>query len=220
MAFSTIGSAAWETSALERSLHSARARSMERSHRIVAAARTLADESGSAGFTVAQVAERAGLSLKSVYRSFAGKDEILLALLEEESGIGARLLAPAIERHDGPIARVHAFIAGMFDFLTHPGAVGYAGVLVREDRRLAEHHPAELRTALAPLVDLLAAQIAGAVDDDVDVPRAADTVFAVVLDGIAEVTHGGADPATTAEWVVRFCAGGLGLERQDRRDRP
>ena len=43
--------------------------------------------------------------------------------------------------------------------LTPPEALGYAGVLVREHRRLTELHDGELRDALAPLVDLLAVHI-------------------------------------------------------------
>ena len=60
--------ASWQARALERSLADARARDVERMERLVDAARQLANESGSAAFTVAQVAERAALSLKSFYR--------------------------------------------------------------------------------------------------------------------------------------------------------
>ena len=51
---------------------------------------------------------------------------------------------------------ISAYVSGLFDMLTPPGAVGYAGVLVREYRRLIEFHDDELRDAVAPLVDLLA----------------------------------------------------------------
>ena len=66
--------------------------------RCVAAARELASETASAAFTVAQIAARAGLSLKSFYRCFPGKDELLLALLEDDSQIGARALAERVAR--------------------------------------------------------------------------------------------------------------------------
>ena len=65
----------------------------DRPGRLVAAARDLANESGSANFTVAQVALRAGLSLKSFYRCFRSKDDLLVALLAAESQIGAAFLA-------------------------------------------------------------------------------------------------------------------------------
>ncbi|HEV3452605.1 MAG TPA: helix-turn-helix domain-containing protein, partial [Acidimicrobiia bacterium] len=81
----------WRDRALARSLEPARARSADRLERLVVAARDLANETGSASFTVAQVAARAGVSLKVVYRYFASKDDLLVALLEEDSRIGAAL---------------------------------------------------------------------------------------------------------------------------------
>ena len=56
------------------------------------------------------------------------------------------------------------------------GQLGYAGVLVREHRRLSEHYPLELRVALAPLVELLAEHIAAATDTPRSAPRRRDDV--------------------------------------------
>ena len=185
-------------------------------HRIVAAARDLANETGSASFTIAQLAERAGLSFKSVYRHFAGKDEILIALLEEDSRTGAELLAEELDRcGEEPLARIEGFVMAIFELLTHREADGYAGVLLREQRRLHEEHPKGLEAALAPLVDLLATDIERAVAahaiEPVDPERAARTVFGLILSGIAEVTLAGADPLEQATWVWRFCSAGIGV---------
>src|SRR5437016_7632098 len=94
---SGAGGSEWQARALHRSLEPARTRSVERMERLVAAARELANETGTAAFTVTQVTERAGLSLKSFYRCFPGKDELLIALLEEDSRLGAAILAEAID---------------------------------------------------------------------------------------------------------------------------
>ena len=59
-----------------------------RPDRLVQAARELANDTGSAAFTVAQVTAQAELSLKSFYRCFRGKDELLLALIEADSRLG------------------------------------------------------------------------------------------------------------------------------------
>jgi AcrR family transcriptional regulator len=180
--------------------------------RLVAAARELANETGTAAFTVAQVTERAGLSLKSFYRCFPGKDELLIALLEEDTRLGASMLVEAIERDRDPVQRLRAYVEGLFDFLTHPGAIGYAGVIVREHRRLAEGHPAELRAALAPLIDMLAAALAAAGLSEAvsrDPSRAAETVFGVLLSGINDVTLGRAEPREVAVYLWRFCWAGL-----------
>src|ERR1700680_1675816 len=124
----------WRDRALARTLEPARARSVDRLERIVDAARELANETGTAAFTVAPVAARADLSLQSFYRCCAGKDALLVALLEEGSRLGAAILREMVDAHlDGP-ARLHAYVAGLFELLTLPGALGYAGLLVREHR--------------------------------------------------------------------------------------
>lgn len=209
--FSEVANAAatWRDRALERSLEPARARSVERLERLVNAARDLADETGRAAFTVAQVTERAGLSLKSFYRCFAGKDDLLVALLEEDSKLGASILGEMVDGHADPAARVRAYVMEVFGLLTHPGALGYAHVLVQEQRRLSEERPDELRQALAPMIAVLEAQIAAvaraAPDEPRDARRDAELVFALVLEGIHNVTLGRAEPLEQAAYLWDFC---------------
>jgi AcrR family transcriptional regulator len=175
-----------------------------RPDRFLAAARDLATDTGSAAFTVAQLTARAGLSLKAFYACFRGKDDVLLALLAADSHIGAAVLAQRIEdRHD--TNAVHAYVTALFDMVALPGATGYAGVLVREHRRLREHHDGELRAALAPLVDLLAAQLPSGDARD------AETMFAVLLEGIHDVVVGRVtNTRALAEYLYRFCTQGVG----------
>jgi AcrR family transcriptional regulator len=178
---------------------------LDRPRQLVAVARDLADEMGSAAFTVAQLTVRAGVSLKAFYASFRSKDDLLLALLAEDSRIGAEVLAARIGTRTGREG-LRAYVVELFDMLTLPGAVGYAGVLVRERRRLTESHDAELRDALAPLVDLLALHI-----DSDDAKRDAHTMFAVLLEGINDIVVGRvADTTDLAEYLYRFSTAGVG----------
>lgn len=170
----------------------------DRAARLVDAARALAEENGSAAFTVAQAATRAGSSLKGFYACFAGKDDLLVALLAAESAVGAQVLAPMVHADDDPL---HGYVAGIFGLATLPRARGYARVLVQEHRRLAENRPDELDAALAPLVDLLA--------DVVGDTRDARTVFGLIVSGLHDVSLGHAEPADTAEYLHRFCRGAL-----------
>jgi TetR/AcrR family transcriptional regulator of autoinduction and epiphytic fitness len=55
----------------------------ERRLAILDAARALATEHGSAGFTVDQVALRAGVSRRTVFNHFAGLDQLLVAVCEQ-----------------------------------------------------------------------------------------------------------------------------------------
>ena len=202
--------------ALARSLRVPTARSVERLELFLRAARDLANAEGSASFTVAQVSRQAGSSLKSFYRCFAGKDDLLVALLEEDSRLGASILAERDDAHADATARVRGYVLGVFELLTHPGALGYARVLVQEHRRLAEERPDELRAALAPMVDLLASEIARATDRGVavsnDPARDAQTIFVLVLEGIHQVALGRADPLEQADYLWRFSAAALSLD--------
>jgi AcrR family transcriptional regulator len=220
MAFSseaTDVASAWRDRALRRSLDPAAARSMARLERLLDAARQLTNEASDASFTVSEVAAKAGISLKTFYRSFEGKDDLLLALLEEESRTGAAMLRDALERSDSPVERLQHYVRALFKLARQ--APGYAHVLVREYRRLSIERPAGLASALAPLVDLLEEQIdkaatAGSAAPG-DVRRAAELVFAVLLDGLAEVALQGRDSKEVAGSVWRFVAGGLRLDEKE-----
>jgi AcrR family transcriptional regulator len=212
--------APWRDRALDRTLAAARARSVERLERLVATARELADETGSAAFTVQEVCARSGISLKGFYGCFAGKDDLVVALLEEDSRIGAEILGETVDRHAEPADRLRAYVVGVFELLTLPGAAGYARMLVQEHRRLSEQRPDELRTALAPLVDLLAHELEQAARAGVitsgDTARDAETVFVLVLEGVHDVTLGRAEPLEQAQYIWRFCRNGLRANGSDQ----
>jgi AcrR family transcriptional regulator len=217
MAFSsevTEAVPAWRDRALRRSLDPAATRSMARLERLLDAVRELTDEADDASFTVAEVAARAGVSLKTFYRSFASKDDLLLALLEEESRTGTAMLRSALEQASAPTARLERYVVSLFKLARM--APGYARVLVRQYRRLGTDRPPELAAALAPLVDLLQAEIEAATDAGAarpgDAARAAEIVFALLLDGLAEVTLTGRDSGEVVESTWRFVAGGLRIE--------
>jgi TetR/AcrR family transcriptional regulator len=184
---------AWQARALERSLADARARSVERLSQFVAAARSLAAETGSSAFTVQQVVERSGQSLKSFYRHFAGKDDLLLALLEEDIAVGALFLEELIDVHAEPIDRVGTWVTGLFHLLA-AGGQAYVSVLVREHQRLSESRPDELAGAISPFVDLLAGELERGVRQGVvhsqEPARDARLVFHLVLGSIHELVLG------------------------------
>src|SRR5215212_6781808 len=69
--------------AVARSLDPARARAEKRVQRFLDAALELMSSTDGKEFTVQEVVERSGQSLRSFYQYFAGKHELLLALFEE-----------------------------------------------------------------------------------------------------------------------------------------
>lgn len=202
-------SPSWEDRALERSLAEARDRSSARARRLVHAARQLV-AAGSSTFTIAEVAAEAGISLRSFYRHFASRDELLLALIEEEARLGAVVLRDALDDGVGPIGRVQRCIE-TFCELVVTGS-GYAALLVREHLRLGEEHPDELRAALGPLLDVIDTELhsaasAGALRS-VDRFDAA-TVLALVLTHVHTAGLLSPPEAASSRRVWDFCHAAL-----------
>ena len=76
--------AGWREQAVARSLDSARLRAENRVQRFIDAAfELLSDSEPGKDFTVQDVVEKSGQSLRSFYQYFGGKQELLLALFEE-----------------------------------------------------------------------------------------------------------------------------------------
>src|SRR5580704_7030764 len=80
-----------------RSVPDARAGRAEVTQRLVESARELVWDAGGPSFTVTQVVSAAGTSLKSFYRCFASKDELLVALFEDDARRGADALGSMVE---------------------------------------------------------------------------------------------------------------------------
>jgi AcrR family transcriptional regulator len=198
-----------------RSLPDARARQVEVTARLVESARDLVWDAGGPNFTVNQVVAAAGTSLKSFYRCFAGKDELLVALFEDDARRGADALSSMVGVEAEPLERLRVVVVGLFRFLTVEGRLPYAAALVREHLRLAESHPDQLRGVLEPFVgvfeDAVAAAQAGGAIRPGDARRDARTLFHLVLSHLhALICHQIDEPPTeVAEELWAFCRAAL-----------
>jgi AcrR family transcriptional regulator len=196
-------------------LPDARSRQVEVTSRLVESARDLVWDAGGPNFTVNQVVAAAGTSLKSFYRCFAGKDELLVALFEDDARRGADALASMVDGEAEPLERLRVVVVGLFRFLTVEGRLPYAAALVREHLRLAESHPDQLRGVLHPFVGVFEAAVAtaqasGAVRAG-DARRDARTLFHLVLSHLhALICHQIEEPPTkVAEELWAFCSAAL-----------
>src|SRR5579864_1568459 len=103
--------ATWREQAVARSLDAARARAEGRVQRFLDAALDLMNSSPTGkDFTVQEVVERSGQSLRSFYQYFGGKQELLLALFEESVRSTAELLRERLAAEDAPLERLHRFV--------------------------------------------------------------------------------------------------------------
>ena len=149
----------WRDQAVARSLDSARVRAESRVQRFIDAALDLMSESAPGmDFTVQDVVEKSGQSLRSFYQYFGGKQELLLALFEESVRSTAADLGDRIRDEQDPLERLHRFVVEYY-WLCRPTSKGKGKK--RTSRALAEFaqqlmtvHPEEATRAFAPLVSL------------------------------------------------------------------
>ena len=119
---------------MTRGLASAHARAEDRIGDLVRAAWELIDERGTAEFTVQDVVARSGQSVRVFYQCFSGKDELLLALLEDSIREQAGDLQAVVDRETDPLARLRAYTMRLYEW-SQPGD-GQPGS--HESRPLAE----------------------------------------------------------------------------------
>lgn len=153
-------SSTWRELAVARSLDPARARAEKRVQRFLDAALELMMNSADKEFTVQEVVEKSGQSLRSFYQYFAGKYELLLALFEESVRSTAEHLGEVVEAEPDPIQRFHKFATEYYRICQpNPKArtskKGPAPAMAEFAQQLLTEHPKEASNAFVPLVALL-----------------------------------------------------------------
>jgi AcrR family transcriptional regulator len=142
--------------AVARALDQARSRAENRDELFLDAARELMS-TNTIDFTVQEVVERSGQSLRTFYQYFAGKYELLLALFDESILGAVAHLETLLAELDDPLDRLHAFCVGYYRMCrtSAPGQppTGPAPVLVEFGQQLLTSHPKEAAHAFAPLVE-------------------------------------------------------------------
>ena len=146
---------AWKSQSVERSLQSARAKAQERSDRFVNAGIELIKSTGDTGFTVQEVVDQSGMSIRTFYLFFATKDDLLLAIHETilASEVEPRLRKRTNAEPD-PVKRIKVFIEALFELSGTSAPVTRAFMV--QQHRLAESRPDDLDHAMEPQLNLVA----------------------------------------------------------------
>lgn len=150
----------WRELAVARSLDSARTRAETRVQRFMDAAFELVNSGAGKDFTVQEVVERSGQSLRSFYLYFGGKHELLLALFEESVTSTVEFLRGRIADQEEPLQRLHTFVVEYHELCWPPANSnapkrGAPSVLADFAWQLLTEYPKEAARAFAPLVALL-----------------------------------------------------------------
>ena len=156
----------WREQAVARSLDSARQRAEKRVQRFLDASLELMNDAPDKDFTVQEVVERSGQSLRSFYQHFAGKQALLMALFEESVRWTANDLRRSLAGVDDPLDRLHhltiEYHARCRPGRERRGSKALTPVLAEFAQHLLTVQPADASRAFAPLVALFDEVIADA----------------------------------------------------------
>jgi AcrR family transcriptional regulator len=177
--------------AVARVLDPARERAETRVQAFLDAALDLMNSSAGQEFTVQEVIERSGQSLRSFYQYFDGKYELLLALFEDSVRTVAAQLQEEINNESTAGERLHRFIVEYFHHC-QPGLEGrttkrgFAPAFASFSHQLLTEHPIEASRAFQPLATMLedllkAGADEGAIRSGLDHDRLAGTILQAIM---------------------------------------
>jgi AcrR family transcriptional regulator len=191
----------WRELAVARSLDPARVRAEKRVQRFLDAALELMTTSEDKEFTVQEVVERSGQSLRSFYQYFAGKYELLLALFEESIRSTAEHLEEVVMEIDDPLDRLHRFVVEHYRICqpapkSRSSKKSVAPAMGPFAQQLLTDHPKEAFHAFVPMVALLErllddAAAAGSLRPGLDHHRMAGVILQAVMFNVFASTISG-----------------------------
>jgi AcrR family transcriptional regulator len=199
----------WQRRALDRSLVEAKRRALNKSNGFVQAAIELLNDSGGLNFTVQEVVDRSKLSLRSFYQTFAGKDDLMLALFEEYVAGGAAWLRDRMAKHDDPVEQIRVFFTSQWTGKLNPEVTR---ALALYHLTLAATRPSELAHALEPelvvLLDAVERGIeSGQVRSDIGARRLAEILLHTCTAAVQTTILQTGSESPDDVWA--FCLGGL-----------
>jgi AcrR family transcriptional regulator len=195
--------------AVERALDDRQREATEEVERILAAAVRVMERVAPEPPRVSDIVAEAGSSNKAFYRYFAGKDELILAVMERGVAIVVSYLQHQMAKESTPQGKIARWIEGTLAQVAQPD-------LIRKSRAAAGQMTAgtNWRTVdqemMWPLRDLLTEPVAALGSSDVE--RDVEAVFCCTAATLRRYM-GSADrpgPDDIAH-VVRFCLLGLGV---------
>jgi AcrR family transcriptional regulator len=189
---------------------------MQQTKVLVDAAKRLIHQRGS-NFTTQELVEEAGVAKQTFYRHFTGKDQLLMAAIEDMMTDQLATLEDAARQLPGPVARLRYYVAAILSDLDAEGAAGAAPrFITAEHWRLHQLYPEELDQATRPFLDLVTRELRAAQDDGAltlaDVDHSAEMIVVLVRSMYHHYAFAARkEPADAlAERVWQFCLAGIG----------
>ncbi len=193
--------------AVERALDERQREATEEVERILAAAVRVMERVAPEPPRVSDIVAEAGSSNKAFYRYFAGKDDLILAVMERGVAIVGSYLQHQMAKESNPRDKVARWISGTLAQVADPHLISMsraaAGQLSAAPNGRAD------REMLRPLRDLLTEPVAALGSDDVE--RDVEAVFSCTAATMRRYIGSADRPEPDdIDHLVRFCLRGLG----------
>ncbi|BBY64271.1 TetR/AcrR family transcriptional regulator [Mycolicibacterium helvum] len=200
--------------AVDRALDDRQREATEEVERILSAAITVMQRVSPDAPRVSDIVAAAGVSNKAFYRYFAGKDDLMLAVMERGVGLVVSYLEHQMEKENTPEGKITRWISGALAQVADPELIGMSRALVgqmsdSDKRRLGEEETmAAMRELLVePIRDLGSA----------DPQRDADAVFVCTVGTMRRYVDSTDQPGRKdISHLVGFCLRGLGAPKGER----
>jgi AcrR family transcriptional regulator len=225
MTRATVSDVSWAERAAERSpvVQRSRSRSVQQAKTIVQAARRLIEVKGPT-FTTQELVREAGIALQTFYRYFPGKDQLLLAVIEDIIDESCQGYKEAARKLRDPLDRLRFYISSTVKGLD--GAPAGPSFITVEHWRLQTLYPDEVSRATRPFTELLLGEIQKASDRGKLNPDDPDYAAWLITQLTMAVFHhydcaGLREPADqVADRLWSFCLAALGATAAEGRGRP
>lgn len=195
--------------AVERALDERQREATEEVERILAAAVRVMERVAPDPPRVSDIVTEAGSSNKAFYRYFAGKDDLILAVMERGVSIVVSYLEHQMAKEARPQDKIARWIEGTLAQVADPQLSSMSRAAAGQMSYGASWHAAD-QEMMRPLRNLLVAPVAalGSTDVDRDVEAVFGCTSAMMRRYLGSPDRPG--PADI-EHVARFCLRGLGI---------
>jgi AcrR family transcriptional regulator len=194
------------TAAVERALDDRQRGATEEVERILAAAVRVMERVAPQAPRVSDIVTEAGSSNKAFYRYFAGKDDLILAVMERGVALVVSYLQHQMAKQSRPEDKIACWIEGALAQVADPHLISMSRAAAGQ---MSNWRAAD-REMLRPLRDLLVDPVTalGSADADRDVEAVYGCTVALMRRYVGSADR----PARNdIEHLVRFCLLGLGV---------
>jgi AcrR family transcriptional regulator len=197
------------TAAVERALDDRQREATEEVERILAAAVRVMERVAPEPPRVSDIVAEAGSSNKAFYRYFAGKDDVILAVMERGVAIVVSYLQHQMAKEPTPAARVQRWIEGALAQVADPHLISMSRAAAGQVSTTGDWRAAD-DEILRPMRDLLTEPVTALGSNDI--ARDADAVFHCTATSMRRYLDSAQRPSPDdVDHLVRFCLRGLGV---------